>query len=759
MGACLFASVICAILLLKDVLGISLPRRCQEKDCAPGATLEKCVQWLNEEKCLPLAAGSHWQLWGNHSGLRLWRHRRSDDKHWPTIIAVSARIKASSQHLFGFVKDVERFGEWRCNLLEVVRHAPLLPTPVGGGGPVAAGPAESASAAFASAAPRASGADCLTLTRAWRSGHCLAVDAALAAILPVQCHVFDRCWQTEANRVHWVLEASRRPCAAAAGKHMGFALPDFTFYIMQPVVSLENDQSVLTVITTRPAMDVAQDVCCISDFFISGRSRVQPVGPLTWSSCLADSAKLWQQQQQQAEHDRMSRSAKAGSDAAATTATATSTRNTNNSSASALVPATDGQASPPVTPTTRSPLLPARRNVAVDSGSASPFEDSGEQISFSARRSSERSDSQSRFDQYLDVVEADTDNSPGDSQRFSAADVFAQRPTATPDGPTAAPLPPVPSLSAAADTGGMLPPALGSADDLLSSSTASGKESFASLEAATDAPAEAGLIDYRTLSNQCAADVMAEVFRASSITPQLRRRLDADDGSGGQVAGGGSTDGGTGSGPTMAASCFGWTFQSIEKDVVILRKHSLDLAGCSESYLGKGLIKASPDAVWQCVSNPKIRFLHDDLLKAADVVADMGGGMKLVRLYYEASHLLRRRRGPGGADSHEFYVLQSERRLDGDKDTGKRLLCLHSVDCPEPKPKDTPRGKFYSSGWLIEPVPRKDRRGGYHTMVTYLSQIQLDTDAAASLHEEIIAKQPLSICALREYLALPVAAV
>lgn len=48
-----------------------------------------------------------------------------------------------------------------------------------------------------------------------------------------------------------------------------------------------------------------------------------------------------------------------------------------------------------------------------------------------------------------------------------------------------------------------------------------------------------------------------------------------------------------------------------------------------DSWLGKGLIKATPEALWQTIVNPYTRYIHDEMLKDVSVISDLGNGMKL----------------------------------------------------------------------------------------------------------------------------------
>ncbi|XP_074660848.1 uncharacterized protein LOC141913267 [Tubulanus polymorphus] len=220
-----------------------------------------------------------------------------------------------------------------------------------------------------------------------------------------------------------------------------------------------------------------------------------------------------------------------------------------------------------------------------------------------------------------------------------------------------------------------------------------------------------GEVQYRTISNQCAAELLAQAVNVSNMELSSSAEEQA------RVTG-------------------GWIFVGVEKDVVIMKK--LPTIEPQHSYIGKGLIKTSPKTVWDAIRNPRTRFTYDDSLKKVNILHDFKNGMKIVYLYHEVSQLFKR-------ECRDFCFVQGERV---EKD--QSLLTMHSVQwigCP--RAEEAIRGKFLSSGWIIEPVI-KDRH--IYSMVTYISQINLGSGAVGTLVEEIASKQASSIAALREYL-------
>ncbi|KAH3853649.1 hypothetical protein DPMN_096181 [Dreissena polymorpha] len=184
----------------------------------------------------------------------------------------------------------------------------------------------------------------------------------------------------------------------------------------------------------------------------------------------------------------------------------------------------------------------------------------------------------------------------------------------------------------------------------------------------------------------------------------------------------------------------GWMFCGLENDVVILKKVSIkDNTHC---YLGKGAIQASPITVWNAIRNPRTKFTYDESLKKVDVIEKMADSIKLVYYYHEVLQLFK-------TECYDMVVTQSERVDRGDK----YVLSMQSSDKGRVvSPAHTTRVKVLPSGWIVEPLP-KDKK--IFSMVTYIMQIEQgdgDTNLDKNSFEDFIAKQPLSIAYLRQYL-------
>ncbi|XP_046370005.1 uncharacterized protein LOC124144554 isoform X4 [Haliotis rufescens] len=223
------------------------------------------------------------------------------------------------------------------------------------------------------------------------------------------------------------------------------------------------------------------------------------------------------------------------------------------------------------------------------------------------------------------------------------------------------------------------------------------------------------LSKYKTLASQAAAELLAQVLKASNI--------ELDKGAEEQF----STAG-------------GWMFYGFESDVVILKR--LFKAGSHvQSYLGKGVVEAPPQTVWEALRNPRTRFTYDESLKKVDILQTISENLRIVYLYHEVHQILKK-------ESCDFCIVQSE-RIEGEK----HILVYQSVDWATTPPRgDTVRATLLPSGWIIEPV-QKDKK--IHSMVTYLMQIDCGAPKPTSEKmpfEDMVTKQPLSITFLQQYL-------
>ncbi|XP_052106434.1 uncharacterized protein LOC127738975 [Mytilus californianus] len=221
-------------------------------------------------------------------------------------------------------------------------------------------------------------------------------------------------------------------------------------------------------------------------------------------------------------------------------------------------------------------------------------------------------------------------------------------------------------------------------------------------------------IRYMTLANQSAADLLGEYFQVSNI--DLKKPVNQ-----------------------QTAISGGWGFCGLENDVVILKKTPADGSNIF-SYMGKGLIHASPQTVLETVKNPRTKFTYDETLKKVDVLNDVTKKIKIVYFYHEVINMFKK-------SCYDFCVLQTERQ-DGDK----FVLANSSVEYGLPVPVGVQRAQMYPSGWVIEPVQKEKK---IYSMATYIIQVDFGT-AKNSMDkppvDELVSKQALSIAYLRQFL-------
>lgn len=220
-------------------------------------------------------------------------------------------------------------------------------------------------------------------------------------------------------------------------------------------------------------------------------------------------------------------------------------------------------------------------------------------------------------------------------------------------------------------------------------------------------------IDFKTLGSQAAANLLGEVLLASKVEISMSEELSE-----------------------LGSSEQEWSYQSIEKDVVILRK--ISPGEKIHSFLGKGMIKVKPPAVWQAIRNHTTRHMYDKMLKKTRLVRQIDEQTKILYLHHETTQCFVKQ-------SRDFVLLTSER-----VEPERYVLAALSVDIPElPPTKDITRGKIFSSGWIIEPVLQN---GQLYSMVSYLSQVDFGGALPVRLVNLIARRQPLCIAYLRTYL-------
>lgn len=222
------------------------------------------------------------------------------------------------------------------------------------------------------------------------------------------------------------------------------------------------------------------------------------------------------------------------------------------------------------------------------------------------------------------------------------------------------------------------------------------------------------VVKFMTLANQSAADILALALRVSNI--DLRK-----------------------SNSQQVESSGGWAFWGLESDVVIFKK-VLNRSNSLFSFVGKGLINASPQRVFEAIKNPRTRFTYDESLKKVDVMSSVTEKANIVYFYHEHVYMFKK-------ECFDFCVLQNE-RVDGEK----FIMAMQSVDNGLPVPAGTERIQMLPSGWIIEPVTRDNKK---YSMATYVMQMDFNGSrmlAEKQPIEDLVSRQPLSIEYLRQYL-------
>jgi len=100
------------------------------------------------------------------------------------------------------------------------------------------------------------------------------------------------------------------------------------------------------------------------------------------------------------------------------------------------------------------------------------------------------------------------------------------------------------------------------------------------------------------------------------------------------------------------------------------------------SFLGKGLIKVKPPAVWQAIRNPMTRHVYDKMLKKTKIVRQIDDQIRIAYLHHETTQCFFKQ-------ARDFVFLASER-----VEPERYVLSGVSVDVPElPPSKNIVRGK------------------------------------------------------------------
>nr|XP_042898304.1 uncharacterized protein LOC107437359 [Parasteatoda tepidariorum] len=125
----------------------------------------------------------------------------------------------------------------------------------------------------------------------------------------------------------------------------------------------------------------------------------------------------------------------------------------------------------------------------------------------------------------------------------------------------------------------------------------------------------------------------------------------------------------------------GWVCKEVNKSLAVFKKTTHFESCVFVSYLCKGIIPTSFEAVWKTLCNPLTRFMYDDTVKKITVLGEYSGGQKLIHMYNESVSLLRK-------EVQDFCVLQTEK-----KQGSQFILGFHSVkDDVCPPIRDVVRG-------------------------------------------------------------------
>ncbi|XP_033628126.1 uncharacterized protein LOC117290700 isoform X1 [Asterias rubens] len=182
----------------------------------------------------------------------------------------------------------------------------------------------------------------------------------------------------------------------------------------------------------------------------------------------------------------------------------------------------------------------------------------------------------------------------------------------------------------------------------------------------------------------------------------------------------------------------GWFFHSLAKDVVILQKSPVQRK--YHCFLGKGLIRASPEEVYKAVKNPRTRFIYDNMLKKMDIIKELDNNVQVVHAVHEVPQFVRK-------ESRDFCLLQASKI-----ESSTHVVAFTSASISECPPSESIiRSQVLPSGWVIEPVG--NHREGPCSMVTYLVQISVaGKGVPASFIQFLSRRVPLSVAYLRMFI-------
>ncbi|XP_033628134.1 uncharacterized protein LOC117290700 isoform X2 [Asterias rubens] len=226
-------------------------------------------------------------------------------------------------------------------------------------------------------------------------------------------------------------------------------------------------------------------------------------------------------------------------------------------------------------------------------------------------------------------------------------------------------------------------------------------------------PSRSGVSELYTLADQCVAELLSQSRQVAVIDINTN------------IA-------------QQQAQTGGWFFHSLAKDVVILQKSPVQRK--YHCFLGKGLIRASPEEVYKAVKNPRTRFIYDNMLKKMDIIKELDNNVQVVHAVHEVPQFVRK-------ESRDFCLLQASKI-----ESSTHVVAFTSASISECPPSESIiRSQVLPSGWVIEPVG--NHREGPCSMVTYLVQISVaGKGVPASFIQFLSRRVPLSVAYLRMFI-------
>ncbi|XP_065195132.1 uncharacterized protein LOC135826448 [Sycon ciliatum] len=251
----------------------------------------------------------------------------------------------------------------------------------------------------------------------------------------------------------------------------------------------------------------------------------------------------------------------------------------------------------------------------------------------------------------------------------------------------------------------------GSSDESVSASRATGTPSAT---VSTPNPPAAELIPLKTIANQAAASLLAEVVLTSDMDAESDFR---------------------------SAVHNGWRFDSMEKHVSIFRKQHSVPKECI--FMGRGLIKYPVSTVWQAVRNTQTRLACDYLVTEMKTVACIDEHTNIVSIALDKEKCMSK-------VPMDLCCVVTERT-----DNKYHALVSQSVDFKKcPVRQGFERAQLSSSGWCLQ--AHVDVSSGVPiqaTMVTYICQLNLKSQVSSDLLAYLCRRQTLAVSKLGQHCA------